>query len=97
MPKRIQRKRTKGWKKPDGAIYVGRGSKWGNIHPIGCCPICNCNHTREDSFAEFEKECMDNPLFLATIRAELRGHDLMCWCGVSQICHGDILLRIANN
>jgi hypothetical protein len=30
MPQRIQRKRTKGWKKPDGAVYVGRGSKWGN-------------------------------------------------------------------
>jgi hypothetical protein len=24
MPKRIQRKRTKGWKVPEGEIYVGR-------------------------------------------------------------------------
>jgi len=30
MPKRIQRKRTKGWKMPEGAIYVGRPTKWGN-------------------------------------------------------------------
>ena len=30
MAKRIQLKRTKGWKMPEGAIYVGRGSKWGN-------------------------------------------------------------------
>lgn len=30
MPKRIQRKRTKGWKMPDGAVYVGRGTRWGN-------------------------------------------------------------------
>lgn len=29
-PKRIQRKRTKGWRMPEGAVYVGRGSKWGN-------------------------------------------------------------------
>lgn len=29
-PKRIQRKRTKGWKMPEGAIYVGRPTKWGN-------------------------------------------------------------------
>lgn len=29
-PKRIQRKRTKGWKMPPNTIYVGRGSKWGN-------------------------------------------------------------------
>lgn len=29
-PVRIQRKRTKGWRMPDGAVYVGRPSKWGN-------------------------------------------------------------------
>ncbi|MCR1785331.1 DUF4326 domain-containing protein [Nocardioides carbamazepini] len=29
-PKRIQRQRTKGWRMPEGAVYVGRGSKWGN-------------------------------------------------------------------
>ncbi|MCL1927572.1 MAG: DUF4326 domain-containing protein [Treponema sp.] len=30
MPKRIQRKRTKGWKMPENAVYVGRPTKWGN-------------------------------------------------------------------
>jgi hypothetical protein len=30
MPERIQRKRAKGWRMPEGAVYVGRGSKWGN-------------------------------------------------------------------
>lgn len=29
-PQRIQRRRTKGWRMPDGAVYVGRGSHWGN-------------------------------------------------------------------
>ena len=29
-PKRIQRKRTKGWKMPPNTVYVGRPSKWGN-------------------------------------------------------------------
>ena len=29
-PQRIQRKRTKGWRMPEGAVYVGRGSKWGS-------------------------------------------------------------------
>jgi len=28
--KRIQRKRTKGWKMPENTIYVGRPTKWGN-------------------------------------------------------------------
>lgn len=29
-PRRIQRRRAKGWRMPDGAVYVGRGSRWGN-------------------------------------------------------------------
>lgn len=37
LPQRIQRQRTKGWRMPAGAVYVGRGSRWGNawrIHPV---------------------------------------------------------------
>ena len=30
MAKRIQRKRTAGWRMPSGAVYVGRPSRWGN-------------------------------------------------------------------
>lgn len=30
MPERIQRKRVKGWHMPEGAIYVGRPTRWGN-------------------------------------------------------------------
>lgn len=30
MPVRIQRKRSKAWRMPEGAIYVGRPSMWGN-------------------------------------------------------------------
>ena len=29
-PCRVQRRSTAGWRKPPGAVYVGRGSKWGN-------------------------------------------------------------------
>lgn len=34
-PQRIQRQHTKGWRMPDGAVYVGRPSKWGNPFRIG--------------------------------------------------------------
>lgn len=34
-PKRIQRKRTKGWRMPEGVVYVGRPSKWGNPFKVG--------------------------------------------------------------
>lgn len=36
QPKRIQRKRTKGWKMPEGAIAVTRPTEWGNPFKIGC-------------------------------------------------------------
>lgn len=34
-PVRIQRKRTKGWRMPEGAVYVGRGTIWGNPFVVG--------------------------------------------------------------
>lgn len=34
-PRRIQRKRTKGWRMPENTVYVGRGSKWGNPFALG--------------------------------------------------------------
>jgi len=33
-PVRIQRSRAKGWKMPEGAVYVGRPTLWGN--PFVC-------------------------------------------------------------
>lgn len=33
-PRRIQRRRTAGWRMPEGAIYVGRPSRWGNPFTI---------------------------------------------------------------
>ncbi len=34
---------------------------------------------------------------LAMARKELRGKDLMCWCGLSEACHVDVLLEISNS
>lgn len=30
MPQRIQRKRERGYRMPEGAVYIGRPTKWGN-------------------------------------------------------------------
>ena len=32
--KRIQRSRQKGWRMPEGAVYVGRPTPWGNPWPV---------------------------------------------------------------
>lgn len=33
-PQRIQLRRTKGWRKPEGAVVVSRPSKWGNPYKV---------------------------------------------------------------
>lgn len=35
MEKRIQRKRARGWRMPEGAVYVGRPTRWGNPYTLG--------------------------------------------------------------
>ena len=87
-PKRIQRKRTKGWRKPEGVVNVTRPGKWGN-------PYRTLND-RGLALTEFrlyaECEVAAGRLDLE----ELRDKDLMCWCRVGDPCHGDILLEMAN-
>jgi hypothetical protein len=35
QPRRVQLRRTRGWKKPDGAISAARPHKWGNPFKVG--------------------------------------------------------------
>lgn len=93
MPKRIQRKRTRGWRMPAGAIYVGRPTKWGNPFRRG--------EGDEPWWAvsDFEQWTVETDKGRAVAEAakrELRGHDLACWCRLDEPCHADTLLRIAN-
>ena len=85
IPKRIQRKRTKGSKMPPNTIFVGRPSKWGN-------PFKTAEEFRNDLAIKRFRD----PLAYATIRHELRGKNLSCWCPFDQLCHADVLLEIAN-
>lgn len=38
VPPRIQRQRTKGWRMPEGAVYVGRPTRWGNPFAVRRVP-----------------------------------------------------------
>jgi hypothetical protein len=99
-PKRIQRKRAKGWKMPPGAVYVGRPTPYGNLYRVGD-GLCS---TADDAVAFYRQwiETGENyvndtpPPDIADIRRELRGRDLACWCAPGQLCHADVLLEIAN-
>lgn len=39
-PKRIQRRRGKGWRMPEGAVYVGRPTRWANPFAVRKHPEC---------------------------------------------------------
>lgn len=94
MPKRIQRQRTKGWRMPIGAVYVGRPTKWGNPFKIGT------DGTAADCVAKYLELVTEKNIWTppnqADARNELRGKDLACFCPLDQPCHADVLLRIAN-
>jgi hypothetical protein len=74
---------------PEGAVYVGRPSRFGNPFVIGR------HGDRSAVVARFEAALLANPDLLAAAKAELRGKDLVCWCA-PEACHADVLLRIAN-
>jgi len=105
MPKRIQRKRTKGWKMPTNAVYVGRPTIWGNPFRIsnGDCDHPDCgpkSHTPLTAQEVVEAYQRYLPGLLkvqpAGLIDRLRGKDLACWCALDQPCHADVLLEIAN-
>lgn len=143
MPERIQRRRAPGWRMPEGAIYVGRPTWWGNpfdFRAAGFCWIAlgygfrgDADGRRAASVAAFRDwltapagkvvVSYDQGVVLEAggrkvdlgpratagraptideIRAELRGHDLACWCpltlpdGSRCPCHADVLLELAN-
>lgn len=96
MPKRIQRKRTRDWRKPPGAVNCTRPGKFGN-------PFLVSQHGRDGALKLF-RLMLDLPELRKAhsypsdevIRQELRGRDLMCYCSLDEDCHVDDLLRIAN-
>lgn len=48
-PKRIQRKRAKGWRMPEGAVYVGRPTIFGNPFRAYKCDCCGYWDVRDDN------------------------------------------------
>jgi hypothetical protein len=100
MPKRIQRKRTKGWRMPDGAVYVGRPTIFGNPFHVGIDAPGSFDATREfRRWLNVENSTGGGGLRRIALLAriiELRGRDLACFCPLDQSCHADVLLELAN-
>lgn len=104
-PIRIQRKRSKGWRWPEGAVYVGRPTPFGNpftvTEKLAPGKMIGARYfavpTIEDAIACYREYLDQKPELVERIRSELRGKNLMCWCPLNQRCHADLLLEIANS
>ena len=107
MPRRIQLRRTAGWRMPAGAVKVDRTTKWGNPFAIGRPhPETGAPLSREDAASLYARALAEPDGALArhlktgctaeAARAELAGRDLACWCRPDQACHAEVLLEIAN-
>jgi hypothetical protein len=72
---------------PAGAVYIGRGGKWGNPFRIGP------DGDRATVIAKHEAWLRSQRVLLATLD-DLRGKDLVCFCA-PEPCHGDLVLRLA--
>jgi hypothetical protein len=123
-PQRIQRTRVKGWRMPEGAVYVGRPTRWGNpfkvgepvprespLFPyllrafptgarLGLLPrlISYRAQTVVDAYGWW---FIEQPALMMSVREELGGRDLACWCplpasGEEDVCHAAFLLAMAN-
>jgi hypothetical protein len=82
-PRRILRKRTKGWRMPANTVSVTRPGKWGN-------PFTVAEYGRAGAIEKYRRTLAGRDL------SELRGKNLACYCPLDQPCHADVLLELAN-
>ena len=86
-PKRIQLRRARGWRLPDGAKSVARPHGWGNPFIVGT------DGTAAECVAKYREWIVKQDRDFS----ELRGKDLACWCKPGAPCHADVLIELAND
>lgn len=109
-PIRVQLSRRKGWRMPENTVRVARPGRWGNPYVAwkdvgqwyvssGSCHWPLAENTKQAAAAlavEKFREVITSDIAILTIRHELAGKNLACWCPLDQPCHADLLLEIAN-
>ena len=88
MPKVYNLKKGKD-KIPQGAVYVGRPSKYGNPFVVGK------DGTRQEVIEKYREYVEDRLAEDSGWCEPLRGKDLICFCAPLP-CHADVLLEYAN-
>lgn len=118
-PQRIQLRRTKGWRLPEGAVVVARPTRWGNPFVVGESVVRDSElwpylvlpgeseagltgltsvkiTSRSHAVRLYEWWVIDQPALMLSMRTDLSGRDLACWCPPVQPCHAGVLLALAN-
>jgi hypothetical protein len=110
-PQRIQLRRTKGWRKPPGAVVVARPTVYGNPWTLRDAvtwriPPADRQAWLVRRYAQDlqERGGVGEIDFVTTeqIITRLHGRDLACWCpledddGQPVPCHADVLLALSN-
>ncbi len=75
---------------PRSAVYIGRGSKWGNPYEIDT----KTGDTRLVVIEKYKRYFWESSL--PNDIEELEGKDLVCYCKPLP-CHGDYLVKLANS
>lgn len=109
-PIRIQRSRKRGSRTPEGAIYVGRPTVFGNPFQVArfghkVAVLMHREWLRYNLGSLFlERRGFDSAEIdtINRLRARvltsihlLDGRDLVCWCPLTSPCHADTLIEIA--
>lgn len=93
MPKRIQLRRTKGWRMPPNTVSVARPHKHGNPFRVGDSGIPDAAAAKQ-RFREWRDYRVVGPK--RPLLDDLRGKNLACFCKLGTPCHADVLLELAN-
>lgn len=74
---------------PEDAVYIGRGTPYGNPFVIGR------DGDRNEVIEKYRIHLNHNQTLRNLIQQNLRGKDLVCFCAPHK-CHGDIVIDLAN-
>lgn len=67
-----------------------RPTKWGNPHPLTLGRELAVHRYHEDLLAGRLAVNVED------VKRELKGRDLACYCPLTESCHADVLLAVAN-
>lgn len=107
-PTRIQLSRQRSWRIPANTVKVDRSTQFGN--PFTVAGARSAGYLGSD--LELARMCVaefrgwldgrvvngdpQRRLALLADIEKLRGKNLACWCREGAVCHGDVLLELAN-